>query len=532
MMESEPASAPSAEPSPETAPRVRWWPAAVIAAGATGSLNWVWLREAAHEQSRVVGTIVVVGLSTIAAVIWLLLLSRLPRAVRLGAVAVVVVAVLIASTGIRFRGVSGDLVPILEWRWSDAPAELTGPGEAAAAAWTEVSTADVVTHDYPQFQGPARDAVVRGVTLDPDWAESPPVEVWRRPVGAAWSAFVVAGDRAVTQEQHDEEERVVCYALRTGEELWHHVEPTRYATKVGGEGPRATPTIAGDRVFAMGGTGILTCLSLQTGDLHWRADTLAQAGVKEKKWGDACSPLVTPDGLVVVNPGGADGWSLVAYQVADGEVAWHGGSDPASYSSPRFAEIAGRAQIVIFNDGSVVGHDAATGASLWSVPWSKVECVSIPLALDGDRVLVSTGYGKGARLYQVSVTDEGAWSAEELWRSRQLKAKFTDLIERDGVVYGLSDGALSATNLEDGKRLWRGERYGHGQVIAVGDLLIVQAEKGPVALVRIGREGAEELGRLDALSSKTWNPPAFAAPFLLVRNDREAVCYRLALGSE
>ncbi len=510
-----------AAPDGRAALGLRWWPLLPIAGLALIGPGALWSLGGLDRAWRVLGTMIVGVLVLLAFFLWLALGARLRGRARLGAVGAVLLGALALLANVRVVGVSGDLVPVLEWRWGGRPAELTGPGAEAA---------EVTVADYPQFQGPDRDGFVRGVQLQADWTAHPPIEVWRRPVGEAWSAFAIAGERAVTQEQDGEDELVVCYDLRSGERLWSHAETARFERNVGGIGPRATPTIADGRVFAMGATGILVCLDLETGAPSWRADTWAQAKAKPKGWGDACSPLVMADaGLVVVNPG-TNAWTLAAYRIADGEVAWHAGGARPGYSSPVRTTLAGRDQILMFCDNRLVAQSATDGAPLWEVRWlRRAQCVSTPLVLDGDRVLVSSGYGAGGRLYRITRAEDGTLEPEELWHGGRLAAKFTNLIPRDGVVYGLTDGVLSAFSLEDGKRLWRGPRYGHGQVIAVGELLLVQAESGALVLVRVDPDGFEELGRVDALSSKTWNPPAFAPPFLIVRNDREAVCYRLAI---
>ncbi len=409
-----------------------------------------------------------------------------------------------------------------------AVAKLTGPGRDAAAAWTDVPTGEVAVRDYAQFQGPDRDATIPDVELDPDWTANPPLELWRRPIGPGWSGFVVAGERAVTQEQDGESELVTCYGLRTGEELWRHAEAARHSDSAGGPGPRATPSVADGCVYALGATGVLVCVELETGALLWRRDVLADAKAETKRWGLSGSPLLTPEGHVVVSAGGGDGWSLVAYRASDGEVAWHAGDDEAGYGSPALRTIGGRAAIVVFNEGRVVAHDPSDGAILWTVPWHKKSLGGMvtPLVLEGDRLLMVTAYGGGAKLFQLA---GDPLESAELWHSTRLQTKYTSLVTRDGVVFGTSSGFLSAVRLDDGESLWRGDRFGDAHLLAVSDLVLLHGGKGTLALLRLDATGATELGRLDALPGRSGAPPAFAAPFLVLRNDREAVCYRLPL---
>ena len=149
--------------------------------------------------------------------------------------------------------------------------------------------------------------------------------------------------------------------------------------------------------------------------------------------------------------------------------------------------------------------------------------------LPGDRVFVSSGYGIGCKLFQIERNGQNDLQASLIWETPRLKAKFTNVVHLDGYIYGLDDGVLVCLDLGNGQRKWKRGRYGHGQVILAGDLLLVQAESGDVALVKVDPEAFKEVARFPALEDKTWNNPVLAGPYLLVRNDREAVCYELAL---
>jgi len=235
------------------------------------------------------------------------------------------------------------------------------------------------------------------------------------------------------------------------------------------------------------------------------------------------------DSLVVVSAGGPNGRSLVAYDRTSGEFVWGGGEDKAGFSSPTLVTMAGVEQILIFNNNKLVSHEPKSGRVLWSQPWDQVECVANPLPLPGDRVLASTGYGIGARLYQVKASPDGVLSSDIVWESRRLKAKFANMVYRDGFVYGLDDGVLVCLDPEDGQRRWKHGRYGHGQLILVDDVLLVTTETGDVVLVAARPDRHEELARMAVFDDKSWNPPALAAPYLLVRTEKEAACYVLPL---
>ncbi|MDP6538912.1 MAG: PQQ-like beta-propeller repeat protein [Planctomycetota bacterium] len=508
---------------------VRWWIAGAIVALSAAVLAWNGLVREATGQERVMaagGTLLCTGAALYA---WAVLLSRFRARTRL-AVLVCVPLLALAGRGLfEVRGVSGNLIPLLRWRLAaDPEAGLSSPEAEVAAPAPEASA----SLDFPRFLGPDADAVVRGVRLARDWEAHPPRLLWRRAVGPGWSGFAVRGSAAITQEQRKGSELVVCYDLLTGAVRWSHADEARFDSVIGGIGPRATPTIHGGRVLTVGGTGILNCLELATGEPLWSHSMVVENGGSMNTWGTSCSPLVV-GGRVVVSAGGPDGHSLVAYDLETGEVAWRGGDDGAGYSSPKLLELAGTPQIVIFNSSSVAAHDPGDGRVLWTHPWSERNPnVAQPVPVGPDDLVLSSGYGVGAERLRVGRDEAGAFTVERVWHSRALKAKFANFVLREGHLYGLDDGILACVDAERGRRSWKGGRYGHGQLLLVEDLLLVGAEDGSLVLVEAVSDGHHELARADALDQKTWNSPALAAPYLLVRNDLEAACFELALEEE
>jgi outer membrane protein assembly factor BamB len=237
------------------------------------------------------------------------------------------------------------------------------------------------------------------------------------------------------------------------------------------------------------------------------------------------------DDLVVVSVGGTNGPGLAAYRRDSGEPAWRAGHDLASYSSPLVTTLAGVRQIVSLNEASVSAHDPADGRLLWEYPWpAQQPTVAQPLVLPGDRLLLSAGYGVGSKLLQVAAGPDGALHASVIWESTRMKAKFTNLVVHDGFIYGLDDGVLVCLDPADGERRWKSGRYGHGQVLLIDGVLLVQTEDGEVVLVEPRPDALKELSKMTVFSGKTWNPPALAGRLLLVRTDTEAACYELPEG--
>jgi outer membrane protein assembly factor BamB len=277
----------------------------------------------------------------------------------------------------------------------------------------------------------------------------------------------------------------------------------------------------------------LNCLDGASGKAIWTVNILKDNGGSDIAHGVCGSPLVTGE-WVIVAPTGIEAKSLVAYDKQNGRRVWQGGKSQTSYGSPALATLAGVPQVLLVTHDGIEGNDLRTGKPLWDFAWSgslNVNC-SQPVIVDAQagRVLYGTGYDKGCVLLEVTAGQGGACAVREVWQSPgKMKTKFTTAVLHDGFVYGLDDGILACLDVNTGKQLWKGGRYAHGQVLLAADLLIVQAESGDVYLVQPDPKKLIELGKIPALSSKTWNNPALAGNKLLVRNDREAVCYELPI---
>lgn len=346
-------------------------------------------------------------------------------------------------------------------------------------------------------------------------------------MGEGWSGFAVSDRWAISLEQAGDQEVVFALDLATGRRLWASSYPARYASPEAGNGPRSVPTVVEHAVYTAGATGIIRSWDLMTGRAVWQVDLVRELGAKVPAWGYSASPLVR-QGLVWV-PAGAPGRSLVALDTVTGKVRFGGGDSAAAYSSPIVAMLGGRDQILCLNETGLAGHDATDGRLLWEQPIPAAPHVAAPAVLGPDRVLVSVGYGKGTFLVGVGQDSTGRWTNGVIWKSIRLKSKFANIIPDEDTLYGLDDGALVALDLATGSLRWKEQRYGHGQLIRAGRHFLIGAENGDVALVDARPEGMTELGRFRALSFKTWNPPALAGDLLLLRNDREAVCFQMPI---
>ena len=365
--------------------------------------------------------------------------------------------------------------------------------------------------------------------------------LWRQPIGAGWGGFAVVNGVAMTMEQRGELELVTCYRVDDGELIWSYSLEGRHETFMGGIGPRSTPTINDGRVYTQGAFGTVLCLDGASGMKIWSDELLGryeiprEDDVKAVSWGRSASPLVVDD-LVIVPAGGPLGGphvSLIAYNKINGDVVWESGDRQVSYSSPVLATLGGKRQVLIVNEDNASGHDPSSGRLLWQIEWpgksNANASVSQAVPLPPNQFLLSKGYGGGAALFQLTPTRSGKFKVQNIWRSTKvLKTKFCNVVIHKNHVYGLSDGILECVELATGRRAWKKGRYGHGQLLGVGDHLLVQMEFGKMALVDATPEEFREVSRFTPLDGKTWNNPTLYGNRLLVRNGLEAACYELA----
>jgi outer membrane protein assembly factor BamB len=467
---------------------------------------------------------------------WLLTFSRYRWRTKLTAVAALA---LVAGGGVAsVRGVefNGAMVPIPVWRWESSAAERLAEFQArqAQARPAELPAIDVTVNprrDFPRYRGKNADGTFPGRNLPAEGLEALLRRAWQHPCGGGYSGFAVAGNVLVTAEQRGGNEAVVCYDQDTALQRWAYEYPALFSEKMGGDGPRATPTIADGDVYSLGATGELVCLDGKTGELHWKVNILEDNKAKNLDWGMAGSPLVLGD-KVIVTPGIDEAanakQAVAAYDRKTGKRLWAAGEHKAGYSSPQRAELLGVEQVLVFDSAGLAGLDPADGRELWRFPWKSAMDMNIiqPVVIGNDRVFISSGVSEGGAMLRLGRPGDG-WKAEELWRNRSLCSGFSNPIAHKGFIYGLSNqpGPLVCLDQETGQRRWREGRFGSGQLLLVGENLVVFSETGEMVVVKADPEGYQELVRKKVSEHrKNWNTPAFAPDQFFLRNHTDMVC--------
>jgi outer membrane protein assembly factor BamB len=385
--------------------------------------------------------------------------------------------------------------------------------------------------EWPFFRGPEWNGHYTARPINTSWPNRQLTPVWKQPIGGGYASFVTARigsrDLAFTIEQRGTQEVVAAYDVSTGREVWTNKWNGEFKEFMGGDGPRATPTYFDGRVYAQGAEGELRSIDAEKGATLWRTNILSDAGASNIQWGISTSPLIV-DNAVVTLPGGSAGKSVVAYDHRNGARLWSALGDRASYSSPMLVTISNVRQILMVSATRIMGLKPTDGTLLWEHPWETMYDVNAgqPIVFDNNRVFMSSGYDHGAVVIAITMNGERG-TVQEIWKNNRMKNQFTSSVYLDGYFYGLDESILACIRASDGNLMWKGGRYGYGQVALASGHLIVLTEDGDMALVRATPEKHDELARFPVLDGKTWNHPAFSDGRLLIRNLKEMAMFDL-----
>jgi outer membrane protein assembly factor BamB len=390
---------------------------------------------------------------------------------------------------------------------------------AETAAWE--------TAEWPQWRGADRTGVSIETDLGFDWVGKAPREVWRRQLGNGFSAISVSAGRLFTQYARDGRTYLSSFAADTGGEIWR-VDLGQNFVDSYGNGPRATPTLDEGVVYGLTSRGVVAAIRATDGEVVWKIDTKATHGARAPRWGLSGSPLIEGD-LLIVNTGGDEGRSVLAFDKRTGELRWSARDEKAGYAAPVAITASGVRQILVFLANALVSLDPTDGSTYWELDWKTDWGVnaSTPILLDDDRLFISTGYDKGAVMLQLGKDGQKA-VAEELWRSREMRNRYSSSVLYKGTLYGFDEGTLKALDPSDGTTLWRQRGMGHGSLIAVDGKLLVLSDRGKLALAEASRDGYNEVGSIQVFETKTWTVPTLAGGRLYLRDEKEIVAFDLS----
>jgi outer membrane protein assembly factor BamB len=393
---------------------------------------------------------------------------------------------------------------------------------------------------WPQYNGSASDRTSPERVAVRSFAEQPPV-AWRAKTSAGFSSFVVGDGRALTLVTRDGKETCLALDAESGKELWATpLSKVKYDgggdagtdDNKGGDGPRSTPSLAGERVFCLDASLVLWCLEAPTGKQVWKRDIVAEHAGRSITWQSAASPLIEGDFLYLA--GGGPDQSLLAIEMRNGETRWKIGDERMTHATPIAATIHGVRQVIFFVQSGLIAVVPETGAELWRIPYDYRTSTAASPVVHGDIVYCSAGYGVGAGAFRIKKEGE-RFTHELLWRQRnKLMNHWSTPVAHDGHLYGMfsfkeyGKGPFACVELATGATRWSKEGFGPGNVILVGDVLVALSDQGEVVLADAEPEAYSELARADVLDGKCWSSPVWADGQLYVRSTSAAA--RLDLG--
>ena len=387
--------------------------------------------------------------------------------------------------------------------------------------------------DWPQWRGDSRRDHSPDKGLLAQWPQEGPKQVWSfNNAGSGYAGFAIAKDSLFTMGLRDGMEFLIAVNASTGKELWSSSAGQKYPNGWG-DGPRMTPTVDGDRVFAIGGQGLLICVEAKNGKLIWSKNLVTDLGGQLQDWGYTESPLVVGD-IVICTPGGPQG-TLAGLDKSSGAVRWRtsGLTDKAQYSSPILIQHEGQPQVVQLVMNRFFGVSPKDGSVLWKKDFpGRVAVIPTPIYEDGI-VYVTAGYGVGCEAVRLGTNN----SIAPLYSNKVMKNHHGGVVCVDGYLYGHSDGAgWVCQELKTGKEIWSHKGFGKGSVTyADGKLFCLDERNGDVALVEASTQGWKELSRfkLAPLSSKRspqggiWPHPVVVNGRLYLRDQELLHCFNV-----
>jgi outer membrane protein assembly factor BamB len=386
-------------------------------------------------------------------------------------------------------------------------------------------TAEPRPDGWFQFRGPTRDGHSSETGLVRSWSAEGPPELWRRPIGPAFSGLSIVAGRVFTMDSDGEREHAICLDAKTGAELWRVPMGALFEESYG-DGPRSTPTVRDGLVYALGARGRLAALRVENGDIVWQIELADAFTSPLPRWAFTTSAIVEGD-LLVLEVGGTGPRAVAAFDRASGEMRWTAVEDALAYSSPIAVDLAGRRQLVFLTKSQLFGL-SPTGELLWSTPFSPDHDITpaSPLLIEPDLVMVSASYDVGAKVVRVTSSDTGI-AVDTVWEGRQMRNHFNSSVVVDGYAYGFDTATLRCLDARTGQRRWAQRGLGKGSLIVADGMLITLSGRGKLLLLEATPEGYNELAAHQVLKGRCWTQPALWQGRLYLRNHEEAVALDL-----
>jgi|TARA_B100001971_G_scaffold209456_1_gene233081 outer membrane protein assembly factor BamB len=423
--------------------------------------------------------------------------------------------------------------------------------------------------DWPQWRGPTRSGVWNETGIVDRFPDDGLTVTWRVPIRAGFAGPVVADGRVFVLDYQetpgtrtmDGAERLVVLDEQTGEQLWTHEWPATYRNLhvKFASGPRATPSVVGDRVYVVGAAGMILCLDTATGAVVWQVDTVADYGISVPVYGISASPLVDGDRVITLVGGEPDAL-VVAFDTRTGDEVWRAlpTVSETGYAAPMIYEAGGVRQLIVWQPRAMSALDPVTGEVYWEHEWIISNSLTVATPVSSGSYLLATHFHRGSLMLRL---DQDRPAARELWRGQSrselpgqtdgLHSLITTPLIIGDYVYGVgSYGELRCLDARTGERVWESdaavvqERWGTAMFVQHGDRVFVVNESGELILARLTPEGYDEIDRIALIAATTrtrggatgrwgdrgvvWAHPAYANRHIVLRNDDEIIRVSLA----
>lgn len=399
--------------------------------------------------------------------------------------------------------------------------------------------------DWPQWRGPHRDGIAADESMRTNWEAQPPKLLWMRDgMGEGYASVSIADGRLYTTGNKNGAQAVICADAATGEVLWT-TPLTDKNPKHGYGGSRCTPSIDGDRLYAVSSDGKIACLQTRDGSLVWSQSFEQWGGKMMSGWGFSESPLVDGD-LVLCTPGSSSAM-IVALNKRDGSLKWktavqeggERGKDGAGYASIVVSNGAGVKQYVTTVGRGVMGVRASDGKFLWGYNRVANDTANIPTPIViGDFVFASTGYGTGAALLKLVKAGAGVNAVEQYFLDgKDFQNHHGGMVQIGDFIYAghqHNKGFPVCLNWKTGKLVWGGkirpEGEGSAAITCVGSHIIFRYQDGTLALVEATPKEYQLLGKFKPQyqERESWSHPVVVGGKLYLREQDKLMCYDVA----
>lgn len=437
------------------------------------------------------------------------------------------------------------LVGVLLWRmpWIQSlfRSDADNVEEAAKLKDAPLTVASIdPSSGWPQWFGPHRDGRAPAGPLRTDWEKRPPAKLWEAPCGGGFGSMAVVGGKLYIHDRHGGTdnaavERLRCLDAATGQPVWEYLSTSDYThqDRKYANGPRATPTVDGDRIYTVGGGGLFLCVQSPAepnGAARelWRHELLTEFNAKSPQWGVACSPLVEGD-LVIVQPGGKHG-SVAAFDRQSGQLRWKVGSNPSGYSSPVAATIAGR-RVILAMTGNALLAIGVDGQLLDEYSW-KTDYdgnIATPIVVE-DYIFISSGYNHGCALLRLIADGKEARLEQVFFRNNKvMRNHHSTCVYKDGHLYGFDDSLLKCVDFRSLREQWDFDDVSKGCLILADRYLVILTESGDLALVETDPKECKLLAKVASglrtvRDERTWALPVLVDGRLYLRDQSKILC--------